>query len=298
MQSTSIVADVGTQIQEQVEYRAFGSIKSNTGAHKEQRKYTGHEFDILSKYTYAQSRYLDTKVGRFLSEDEVFLAIGGAGLSRKIRGSAFDTGYSNVDEREALEAILKNPQALNSYSYVLNNPLRYVDRSGEAVWDLGLGFAVGPFGIGFGIQYEPGVGFQHYVSFNIGLSAGVSLKYDPKGTLDAPNDLGYFESEVVIVPGVGGYVTTQTDLSQGTILTTRPEVSGGFAVVAELGVSVSVVHYSPIRSISSRNNQLNRSVVNSSYSYQQSLQNIALQLSAIQSILDALKAQLSLYTNS
>jgi len=119
LRSTSVVTNQTAGIAESVEYYAFGSIKSNTGAHKEQRKYTGHEFDILSKYTYAQSRYLDTKVGRFLSEDPAFLLIGDQG---------FETKYNR-----SLESFLEDPQELNSYSYVKNNPLRYTDPSGEVI---------------------------------------------------------------------------------------------------------------------------------------------------------------------
>ena len=135
LQSTSVATNNSAQIAESVEYRAFGSLKSNTGSHREQRKYTGHEYDnqIRTNYTYAKARYLNTEWGRFLSEDAVFLKIGDRGLSYQTRGSVFDTGLSNVNEREALEAILKNPQALNSYSYVTNNPLKYRDESGEVI---------------------------------------------------------------------------------------------------------------------------------------------------------------------
>ena len=117
LRSTSVVTDANAGIAESVEYFAFGSIKSNTGAHKEQRKYTGHEFDILSKYTYAQSRYLDTKVGRFLSEDAAFLLIGDQG---------FEDRYNRT-----LEQFLADPQLLNSYSYARNNPLKFTDPDGE-----------------------------------------------------------------------------------------------------------------------------------------------------------------------
>jgi len=122
LRSTSVVTDANAQIAESVEYYAFGSIKSNTGSHKEQRKYTGHEFDILSKYTYAQSRYLDTKIGRFLSEDPAFLLIG---------DPAFSDRYSRT-----LEQFLADPQLLNSYSYARNNPLKYTDPDGENLQDI------------------------------------------------------------------------------------------------------------------------------------------------------------------
>ena len=36
-----------------------------------------------------------------------------------------------------------NPQALNRYSYVLNNPIRYADPSGHCIWDLCIAEGIG-----------------------------------------------------------------------------------------------------------------------------------------------------------
>ncbi|WP_438349573.1 RHS repeat-associated core domain-containing protein [Paenibacillus sp. FA6] len=62
--------------------------------------YTGLGYDFNSGHSYARARYLDSEVGRFISED-------------------------------TYEGDIKNPQALNLYTYVANNPLRYVDPSGH-----------------------------------------------------------------------------------------------------------------------------------------------------------------------
>jgi len=109
LQSTSVVANQTAGIAEEVEYRSFGSLKSNTGPHKEQRKYTGHEYDnqVTTNYTYAKARYLNTDWGRFLSEDP---------------GS-----------RDNPDQFLADPQQLNMYSYARNNPLIFVDREGKKV---------------------------------------------------------------------------------------------------------------------------------------------------------------------
>ncbi len=56
-------------------------------------------------------RYYNQDIGRFTSQDPVFLAVG------------------TNDKRVALA--LSNPQLLNAYSYVANNPLKYVDEEGE-----------------------------------------------------------------------------------------------------------------------------------------------------------------------
>ncbi len=121
LRSTSLVTDDSANITEEVEYRAFGSLNNDIGTTIERRKYTGHEHDIDAlSYTYAKARYLNTDWGRFLSEDPAFLALG-------------DQGFENRYGR-SLESFLANPQELNSYSYVMNNSLRYTDPSGEVIF--------------------------------------------------------------------------------------------------------------------------------------------------------------------
>jgi len=120
LQSTSLVTDSSANIVEQVEYKAFGTIQLKTGSFKEQQKYTGHELDDYipyTEYTYAKARYLNTDIGRFLSEDPAFLLVG-------------DQNFQNKYNR-TLEEFLKDPQGLNSYSYARNNPIVYVDEGGE-----------------------------------------------------------------------------------------------------------------------------------------------------------------------
>jgi RHS repeat-associated protein len=152
LQSTSVVTDSSTGIKEQVEYYAFGEQKTDTGTRKEQRKFTGHEYDA-SDYTYAGARYLYTRGGKFISQDPVFLAIG---------------SQRNQEDQRALEELLKNPQALNSYSYALNNPLAYVDREGKFAVPI-LILAVAAVS-GFALQYHSDLlqnshlkGFERYL---------------------------------------------------------------------------------------------------------------------------------------
>ncbi len=76
---------------------------------KERHKYTGHELDNQTGYTYAKARYLNTDTGRFSSEDPMFWR-----LSKQL---------------------LVEPQLQNSYSYAGNNPIRYMDPTGGARTD-------------------------------------------------------------------------------------------------------------------------------------------------------------------
>jgi len=73
-------------------------------------RYTGKERDTESGNDYFGARYYASSMGRFLSPDPAVLA------------------YADPT----------NPQSLNLYSYVLNNPLTFIDPTGmECVWDDG-----------------------------------------------------------------------------------------------------------------------------------------------------------------
>ena len=62
--------------------------------------YTGLGYDASSGLSYARARYFDSSIGRFISQD-------------------------------TYEGELNNPLSLNLYTYVENNPLRYVDPTGH-----------------------------------------------------------------------------------------------------------------------------------------------------------------------
>lgn len=68
--------------------------------------YAGEMYDKESGFYYLRARYYDTKIGRFISED---------------------TYKGQVD----------NPLSLNRYTYTHNNPIRYVDPSGNQVSESG-----------------------------------------------------------------------------------------------------------------------------------------------------------------
>lgn len=107
--STRIVTDGTGKVTETADYEPFGDISSEVSpsGHREQRKFTSHEYDshAPTNYTYAQARYLDTKTGRFLSEDPAF--------------------WNTPRE------LLADPQQMNSYAYARGNPLRYIDPDGK-----------------------------------------------------------------------------------------------------------------------------------------------------------------------
>jgi len=89
---------VGSSANEATRYWPYGATRSgNIGT---AYRFTGQRQDVAGLYFY-QSRWYDAAIGRFVQPDPLIPEPG-------------------------------NPQALNRYAYVLNNPLRFTDPTGHA----------------------------------------------------------------------------------------------------------------------------------------------------------------------
>ena len=104
---------------EQLTYYPFGQTRTDTDGSGTplspgfRYKYTDQEFDDSTGLYYYRSRYYDPVVGRFIQPD-------------------------------ILASSLSNPQSLNRYSYVMNNPVRYTDPTGhQSEWAQNLWLAGG-----------------------------------------------------------------------------------------------------------------------------------------------------------
>jgi len=104
---TNVVSDETGAQAELNDYYPFGEFRINESSVEEQRKYTGHEYDSDTDLTYANARYYNQEVGRWLSQDSAF---------------------QNLDR---IGTQLTDPQSWNSYTYARNNPLVNVDVTGE-----------------------------------------------------------------------------------------------------------------------------------------------------------------------
>ncbi len=82
------------------DYQAFGSLQSQSGTMVNERTFTGHISDAEVNLIYMGARYYDAALGRFISAD-------------------------------AIVASFANPQSLNRYSYVSNNPINNTDPTGH-----------------------------------------------------------------------------------------------------------------------------------------------------------------------
>jgi len=111
--STSLLTDAsGNQVAEQ-RYYPYGEARWSNGELPTDRQFTGQRREIgLGLYDYGARRY-DPALGRFIQADTIVPQPG-------------------------------NPQALNRYSYVLGNPLRYTDPTGHVfIEGTGGGGAIG-----------------------------------------------------------------------------------------------------------------------------------------------------------
>jgi RHS repeat-associated protein len=88
----------------EVRYYAFGSDRFTSGTMPTTYRYTGQRAEQGIGLYYYNARWYDAALGRFAQADTIVPQPG-------------------------------NPQSLNRYSYVLNNPLRYVDPTGHGEQD-------------------------------------------------------------------------------------------------------------------------------------------------------------------
>ena len=128
LQSVRLVTSEGAaqgivSVVESTDYDAFGKITNHTQStdFAERKKFTSHEFDSSTGYTYAKARYLNTDIGRFIAQDRAFIYAGDAERFESIAGVP-------------LVAYLLDPQLQNSYSYARNNPVKFVDPTGEFIF--------------------------------------------------------------------------------------------------------------------------------------------------------------------
>ncbi len=119
LSGASVTTGTGGEVAEITDYYPYGNIRfsDTSSGFSEQRKFTGHELDTDTNLTYMGARYYEGTTGRFRSIDPAYLAVGTPQLKEK----------TNLE----LVQYLSDPQVLNSYSYVRNNPINATDPDGN-----------------------------------------------------------------------------------------------------------------------------------------------------------------------
>ncbi|MFA6172021.1 MAG: RHS repeat-associated core domain-containing protein [Patescibacteria group bacterium] len=121
LSGANVDTDENGDVVQLLDYYPFGGIRLNerSGNIDNKRKAFGHEYDDGTDLYYMRARYQNPSLGRFLSVDPLFLDLG--------ENSQYIQNRYSVQVNE----YLADPQGLNSYSYAKNNPLKYVDVTGE-----------------------------------------------------------------------------------------------------------------------------------------------------------------------
>jgi RHS repeat-associated protein len=145
-------------------YTSYGSL-NKVGDTNSKRGYTNHIQDT-SNLIYANARYLQSNYGVFISSDE--------------NTTLITSKTTNL---------LENPQDLNSYSYVRNNPVHYTDPTGKCIWDMCI------------VEATLAVAGGAYLGTQLGLGNEVS---------------GWDYLGAVPLAGVGGKIAQATDLGKYT----------------------------------------------------------------------------------
>jgi RHS repeat-associated protein len=98
--STNVVTDSTSNIQQTLDYYPYGSTRINSGSDVSARKYIG-QFADTSGLAYLNARYLAPSQGQFVSQDATFLAIGNSGQLKQL---------TQQDQNQ----FLMDPQQMNS----------------------------------------------------------------------------------------------------------------------------------------------------------------------------------------
>jgi len=217
--STRAVTEYDGDTVEVQDYYPFGGtrVRDQYAEFGPKTKFSSHEWDETVGVYYMGARYYEPEVKRFLSQDPEFLRVG-------------DDGSKNTD-------ILRDPQRMNSYTYVGNNPLAYVDPFGEDYFHFANGEVVHQ-GTGEAHRYES---LDRQILDNNAASvkqtdsslknAGRAIKWgnnvrfwgkwDYKNLDDGRDDGYIFEGQIVTPEEFGninfGYTGTALGLSRQTI---------------------------------------------------------------------------------
>ncbi len=143
-------------------YKAFGSIRSQSGTVANNWRYTGRQYDSESGLYFYRNRYYDAGVGRFITQDP----------SLTLNANSRLVPYLLMNN-------LSSPAELQKYLYCVNNPVNRTDPLG--LWYIDINFSGGWWGGGTGgIMIGP-EGIYAYAGGGVVSPGGsVSITWSPQ----------------------------------------------------------------------------------------------------------------------
>ena len=212
------------QITSRTQYGPFG-IPDDDSELQDTSGYTGHVHDSELDLIYMQARYYDPVIGRFYSNDPV--------------------GFK-----------LSDISTFNRYSYVSNNPYKYVDPDGRekhTVSVTGEAIAVAGARVSLSLSFDDQtLELSASVSASPRLGAGLSLtpSYQQSPSGDVAKNETIVETSVNADAAVGPFAVAQDLVSektingdiqpQGSVSEPQGDAKGKIGVSASVGVEVKV----------------------------------------------------------
>lgn len=209
--STNVMTDSTGTTTSRYTYYPFGVVRNSFGTttFNQPNQYIGQDRDQEADLSYLNARYYDGTRGQFISQDPVFRAIGNPSEIQRL---------TKVD----LNKVLMDPQALNSYNYARNNPIRYSDPEGLWFKEFATGqqsFSDFRVEVGQATQYmtDNSPAWNYAVS-NPGKAGAVTGLVGGAAFLAGVPAAAAFSSSIVPVSGVGKVLVTNR-LIEGSIYT-------------------------------------------------------------------------------
>jgi RHS repeat-associated protein len=128
--STDVVTDQNQNVVQTLDYYPYGATRISVATSTRERRQFIGQFTDDSSLSYLNARYMDPSRGQFLSQEQIYLALGDRDRAQQLA-------------ERVQQAYLSDPQRLNMYSYGKDNPIGNKDTSGlisegeiEAVYKL------------------------------------------------------------------------------------------------------------------------------------------------------------------
>ncbi|MCX7682628.1 MAG: putative toxin, partial [Anaerolineae bacterium] len=157
---TAITANSSGSRVAELRYKAWGEARYTWGTTPTAYRFTGQREDATIGLYFYNARYYDPALGRFIQPDSLvqadaknptpYLALAVSYANPKIleQWNQLQRSRLQPEAQPPGTPTVLDPQFLNRYSYVRNNPLAYVDDTGHIAWWVVGGVVGGVVGFG------------------------------------------------------------------------------------------------------------------------------------------------------